>query len=88
MAEELGQPPDLPLRFLFPLRIRNEVESENVQVFAATHPGPFAFDRDEIDEVRFWTPCELREGMAADGLFTPNLCIELARLLPTAGTAP
>jgi hypothetical protein len=54
-----------------PLRIRNEVESENVHVFAVTHPGPFAFDRDEIDEVRFWPPCELREGMADDGLFTP-----------------
>ncbi|MDX9981879.1 MAG: NUDIX domain-containing protein [Lentisphaeria bacterium] len=83
MAEELGLPPDLPLRFLFEQRIRNAVESENVHVFTVTHPGPFAFDRDEIDEVRFWTPCELREGVATDGLFTPNLCEELARLMPT-----
>ncbi len=86
MAEELGLPPDLPLCFLFEERIRNAIESENVHVYTAIHPGPFAFDRDEIDEVRFWTPCELRRNIAADSLFTPNLKVELARLLPTAGT--
>ena len=87
MAEELGLPPELPLRFLFAARIRNAVESENVHVYTAIHPGPFAFDRDEIDEVRFWTPCELRRNIAADSLFTPNLKVELARLFPTCAAA-
>jgi len=84
MGEELGLPPGLPLRPLFDSRIRNEVESENVRVFAAESAGPFDFQREEIDEVRFWTLDELRDP-SNHAMFTPNLVAELKKLFEVAG---
>ena len=77
MSEELGLPRDLPLKFLFRSEIRNEIESENVGVFLLVSEGPFAFQQEEIDEVRF-VPREELATHAAD--FTPNLQRELAEL--------
>ena len=79
MAEELGTPSSFPLRRLFDSKIRNSIESENTRVFSAAYAGPFDFPESEIDEVRFWTACELRKGMATD-TFTPNLIAELEKL--------
>jgi isopentenyl-diphosphate delta-isomerase type 1 len=78
--EELGLATDrLPLHFLFNLKIRNEIESENVCVFAVTHDGPFHPPPAEIDELRFWTREELRNNLGK-GIFTPNLEREIQRL--------
>lgn len=79
LAEELGLPEDTPLRLLFDARIRNFIESENVRVYAAVHDGPFAFQADEIDEVRFWSGKEIDSALGT-GTFTPNLESEIHEL--------
>ncbi len=79
MAEELGIHASSPMKFLFDAKIRNMIESENTRVFSFVHDGPFEFDREEIDEVRFWTAEELHASIGK-GLFTPNLELEIARL--------
>ena len=80
LREELGiaVPPE-ELRFLFDSRIRNEIESEDVRVFALNAAGPFRFQRSEIDAVRFWSIAELFAPEAREQ-FTPNLTAELALL--------
>jgi len=81
MNEELGLPLSTPLAFCFDDRIRNQVESENVRVFRTTAAGPFAFQREEIDDVRFWSMAEIASELAGGGeAFTPNLRRELAQL--------
>ena len=79
MIEELGITDSLPLRHLFDSKIRNSIESENTRVFSTVCAGSFDFSKSEIDEVKFWTVCELRKGMGTDS-FTPNLIAELERL--------
>ena len=83
MAEELGLDSDLELEYLYNSQIRNEVESENVGVFSIVHPGPFEFQQEEINYVRFWTKGELLDP-AEQANFTPNLIKEIA-LLNQAG---
>ncbi len=79
LSEELGvtEPPEL--RFLFDAQIRNEIESEDTRVYAVTLAGPFHFQREEIDEVRFWRFEELFLPENQRG-FTPNLIRELEQL--------
>ncbi|MBT7302685.1 MAG: NUDIX domain-containing protein [Victivallales bacterium] len=80
MHEELGVPGDLPLTWLFRTRIRNDIESENVGVFQLTYNGPFHAQEEEIDELKFWCPGSLRRALGT-GIFTPNLELEIHRLL-------
>lgn len=79
MAEELGVARDLPLKHLFDSKIRNKIESENVRVFSTVYSGPFDFDKNEIDEIRFWDKKELRNPERQRD-FTPNLVSELKSL--------
>ena len=79
LAEELGLPADTPLEHLFDVEIRNEIESEDARVFKAVSEGPFDFQREEIDEVRFFTPEELCSPECRKE-FTPCLIGELERL--------
>jgi isopentenyldiphosphate isomerase len=79
MAEELGVSPDLPLKHLFDSKIRNETESENVRIFSTVYEGPFDFDKDEIDEIRFWNIEDLAKP-ENQREFTPNLVSELKTL--------
>ena len=85
LAEELGLPEDTPLEHLFDVAIRNEIESEDARVFKAVSEGPFDFQKEEIDEVRFWTKAELLDE-ENHALFTPNLVVEIKRLLATGST--
>lgn len=79
LSEELGVTSNPELRFLFDSQIRNEIESEDTRVFGTELAGPFRFQIEEIDEVRFWSAEELRnERNYAE--FTPNLVVELKRL--------
>ncbi len=64
------------LRYLFDSRIRNEIESEDVRVYGIHFAGPFHFQVEEIDEIRFWTKAELNDP-ENQKLFTPNLIAEL-----------
>ncbi len=70
MAEEVGIA-GLPLAFLYPSKIRNEYESENVMTYLARYDGEIHFSRDEIDEVRFWSHEEI-DSTLGSGRFTPN----------------
>ncbi|MCK5845384.1 MAG: NUDIX domain-containing protein, partial [Victivallales bacterium] len=81
LAEELEFKQPIELKHLFDSKIRNEVESENVRVYAMTHPGPFEFQKEEIDEVRFWAKDELESAAeSSPEIFTPNLLAELKQL--------
>jgi len=64
--------PEPVMRF----RWDSEIESELVFTFILRYPGPFAPDRSEIEEGRFWTGEQLR-GAAGKGLLTPLLEREL-----------
>ena len=79
LAEELGLPEDTPLEHLFDVEIRDEIESEDARVFKAVSDGPFDFQREEIDEVRFFTAAELADPEFRKNC-TPNLLLELSGL--------
>ncbi len=70
MAEELGLI-DLPLTFLYYSRVRNEIESENVATYLASHGGEVFPNPREIDQVRYWTGAEI-EAALGTGVLTPN----------------
>lgn len=80
MNEELGIDKNYPMEFLCDWKIRNDVESENVRIYKVISEGPFAFDPNEIDEVRFWTRDELCDKDNHKD-FTPNLIKEIEYLL-------
>lgn len=70
MREELGLS-GLPLTFLYPSKIRNSVESENVATFLTCFDGDVVWNRDEIDAVRYWTAKEIDAAIGTE-VFTPN----------------
>lgn len=82
MGEELGIHAADQLRFLFDFKVRNEIESENIRVFAIAYDGPFFPQESELDGVEFFTITDLKlrlnTGKTDD--FTPLLCRELAML--------
>jgi isopentenyldiphosphate isomerase len=77
--EELGLRPD-ELLFLYPSRIRNAVESENIHTFLHISSGPFRPEPGEIDELRFWSRKEISEALGS-GAFTSNFEEEFALFL-------
>jgi isopentenyldiphosphate isomerase len=77
--EELGLRPDA-LTFLYPSRIRNAVESENIHTFLHVSAGPFRPEPGEIDELRFWTKAEIKAALGT-GVFTSNFEEEFALFL-------
>ena len=82
MGEELGLGPDLPLKKLFQLKVRNEIESENVQLYSTVCGGPFNIQEQELSEIRFFSFDELKELLRQDPeRFTPLLVRELRLLL-------
>ena len=82
MGEELGIPPDVPLKKLFQLKVRNEIESENVQEYSAVFGGPFRIQKSELDEIRFFTFDDLKKRIEdSPDEFTPLLVRELRILL-------
>ena len=88
MNEELGIPSVQPISLLFNMKIRNEIESENVAVFSTVYSGPFTIQKSEIDEVRFWPLCELINicrdvaySVSIEEIFTPNCILEIEKYL-------
>ncbi|MBO7147099.1 MAG: NUDIX domain-containing protein [Lentisphaeria bacterium] len=82
LSEELGITRDVPLKVLYDIQVRNEVESENIRAFGLIHGGPFQIREEELDEVRFFSFAELRELVVEkEELFTPLLVREL-KILP------
>ncbi len=58
---------------------KSEVEQELVFVFKTKHKGPFRFDEQEVDEVRFWSLDEINDSLGR-GIFTPNFEHEFEQL--------
>ncbi len=82
MGEELGIHAEDQLRFLFDFKVRNEIESENIRVFAIAYDGPFFPQESELDGVEFFTITDLKQRLNSGNTddFTPLLCRELAML--------
>lgn len=87
-AEELGIEPG-DLEFLYPSRIRNAIESENIHTYLHLSEGPFRAEPGEIDELRFWTREEISRSLGT-GVFTSNFEEEFACFLasPRANLLP
>ena len=82
--EELGVKVSFSsFRFRFEIQERNDFESENIRVYSVTYSGPFHFQSEEIDEIRFFDLRELADRIArrdAEDL-TPLLRREIPLLL-------
>ena len=65
------------LEHLYFSKIRNEVESENIETYLCRHDGPFVPQPEEIDELRFWSRGEIQATLGT-GLFTSNFEEEFA----------
>lgn len=83
MQEELGITEELPLQEAYTIRVRNQIESENVQAYRAVSAGPFRIREEELSEVRFFTMAELSllKTTSPESL-TPLLLRELEKILP------
>lgn len=80
MQEELGVSPENGLEQLYSYIHANDYESELVFTYRCVHDGPFRFNHDEIDEIRFWTIEELL-GMLEDSRLSDNFRHELRTYL-------
>ena len=76
MKEELNIEGSV-LEFLHRYLHTNDYESEFVSTYRCIWNGAIDFDRDEIDEGKFWSLEEIRE--ADPSKFTPNFLDELKR---------
>ncbi|TAN38523.1 MAG: NUDIX domain-containing protein [Nitrospirae bacterium] len=66
MREELGiEGPD-ELEFLYTYLFTNHRESELVSTFRYICNSGFSINRDEIDEVRYWSLDEIRKGLGCN----------------------
>ncbi len=79
MAEELGITGG-DVRFLYTYIHSNPYESELVYTHECLHEGPFDFNREEIEAVRFWPLEEIRERIGS-GVFSDNFEEEFERYL-------
>jgi isopentenyldiphosphate isomerase len=70
VEEELGIKDFTPL-FLRSYVFESEIEKEMVYAYKTVYEGPFEWNRDEIDEIRFWTPEDIKRNVG-NAVFTPN----------------
>lgn len=79
-SEELGIEFDpAKVSFLGKYTFRSAVEYELVYVYSLVFDGPFRFLREEIDEVRFFSPQEIKS-MYGTSRLTPNFEQEYLRI--------
>jgi isopentenyldiphosphate isomerase len=70
MEEELGITACKP-EFLYTYIHSNQYESELVYTHSCVHSGQIRFNKDEIDEIRFWTIDEIKQNLGK-GIFSDN----------------
>lgn len=70
MEEELGITACKP-EFLYTYIHSNPYESELVYTHSCVHSGQIIFNKDEIDEIRFWTIDEIKQNLGK-GIFSDN----------------
>lgn len=78
MQEEIGVA-NVPLKKLFTMKVRNNIESENCDVFLAVCDGPFNFQKEEIEDLSFYTTDEVKNLLGTE-TFTPLLEEEIKLL--------
>ncbi|MDI6801793.1 MAG: NUDIX domain-containing protein [Thermodesulfovibrionales bacterium] len=79
MEEELGIISD-SIKFLYSYIHSNPYESELVYTHSCIHNGPFAFNKEEIDEVRSWSIEEIKKAMGS-GILSDNFESEIMNYL-------
>lgn len=77
--EELGFECAKPV-FLYSYIHSNSYESELVYTYICNYEGPFAFNKDEIDEIRFWNLEEIKNQLDID-LISENFKSEFNRYI-------
>jgi len=82
LLEELGI--EAEIRFLYSYRHTNPYETELVYTFMCTHNGEFYFNKEEIDEVRFWSIGEIKDSLG-NGLMSDNFEHEFSTYLAFSG---
>ncbi|GHT07567.1 NTP pyrophosphohydrolase [Bacteroidia bacterium] len=78
VREELGINDFTPV-FLRNYVFESEIEREMIYSYQTIYNGPFRFDKNEIDEIRFWRLNEIRSNLGKS-LFTPNFENEFSAL--------
>lgn len=76
MKEELGITACEP-EFLYTYIHSNPYESELVHTYSCIYEGEISFNRDEIDEVRFWSIKEIEKNIGK-GIFSDNFEDEIS----------
>ena len=61
---------ELVLEESFSIKVRQEIDSENVRLFLAKNNGPFDFNKEEIEKVDFFSINEIKEMIEKDEKFT------------------
>lgn len=79
MEEELGISVK-NLRFLYSYIHSNSYESELVYTHSCIHNGPFDFNKEEIEEVRFWSIKEIKSALGT-GLLSDNFESEITKYI-------
>lgn len=79
MEEELGVIVD-DLRFLYSYIHSNSYESELVYTHSCIHNGPFNFNKEEIEEVRFWSIKEIKKALGT-GMLSDNFESEIKKYM-------
>ncbi len=77
LEEELGVVGEA-LCGLYDYLWHSDIETERIRVFSLAHDGPFVFQRDEIDAIRFWPVAEIEANLGR-GIFTPLFEVGWAR---------
>lgn len=79
IAEEIGiSAATHQLEYLYRYVMRSAIESELVHTFRMVHDGPFRHEPVEIEELRFWSPQQIRAAIGS-GRLTPNFEDEFRR---------
>jgi isopentenyldiphosphate isomerase len=68
--EELGIESFEPI-FIRSYLFESDIEREKVYSYQTVYEGPFIFNSQEIDEIRFWTQEEIEQRLGCS-VFTPN----------------
>ena len=82
--EELGFVP-VQLKFLYSYLHSNPYETELVYTYSCLHNGPFSFNKEEIETVRFWSIGEINAALGSKEL-SDNFESEIMKYLELHST--
>lgn len=77
--EELGFVPDI-LDFLYSYTYSGRFERELVYTYFIIKDGCFSYNKDEIDEIKFWGMDDIRKSLCS-GIFSDNFESEIGQYL-------